>query len=185
MAPAVAILTTPPTVAREVAPDESSVDTEVSPVTSNVVSSVTASSTFNVPLTVVITPVEAILTTPLPVAREVAPVESNVDTEVSPVTSNVVAREVAPVTVIAPVKARVVPLKVRLASPFTSVELFDVTILLLSPFCIVTALPQDNSPLPSVFNTCLTVPSSLGKVQIKASSITSLGALNPTYLESP
>ena len=59
------------------------------PVTSNVVSNVTASSTFNVPFTVVITPVLAILTTPPPVANEVAPEESKVDTDVSPVTSNV------------------------------------------------------------------------------------------------
>ena len=61
---------------------------EVAPVTSNVVSNVTASSTFKVPFTVVITPDFEILTSPPPVAREVAPEESNVGTEVSPVTSN-------------------------------------------------------------------------------------------------
>ena len=49
----------------------------------------TASSTFNVPFTVVIKPADAILTTPPPVANDVAPVESKVDTLVSPVTSNV------------------------------------------------------------------------------------------------
>ena len=56
----------------------------------------TASSTFNVPFTVVITPVDAILTTPPPVANEVAPVESKVDTDVSPVTSSVPATSVLP-----------------------------------------------------------------------------------------
>ena len=45
------------------------------------------------PFTVVITPVDAILTTPPPVANEVAPVESKVDTDVSPVTSSVPASE--------------------------------------------------------------------------------------------
>ena len=60
---------------------------EVAPVTSNVVSNVTASSTFKVPFTVVITPDFEILTSPPPVAREVAPEEFNVDTKVSPVTS--------------------------------------------------------------------------------------------------
>ena len=55
-------LTTPPDVANEVAPVESNVETDVSPVTSKVESKVTASSTFNVPFTVVITPDEARLT---------------------------------------------------------------------------------------------------------------------------
>ena len=72
------------------APDESNVDTEVSPVTSNVESKVTASSTFNVPFTVVITPEEATLTTPPPVASDVAPdedkvVNAPVDAEVAPI----------------------------------------------------------------------------------------------------
>ena len=62
---------------------------DASPVTSNVESKVTASSTFNVPFTVVIAPEDATLTAPPPVANEVAPLESNVETEVSPVTSNV------------------------------------------------------------------------------------------------
>ena len=61
----------------------------VAPATSKVESRVTASSTFSVPLTVVMTPLVAIFTTPPPVAREVAPLESNVDTLVSPVTSRV------------------------------------------------------------------------------------------------
>ena len=87
--PVEAIFTTPPPVAKEVAPDESNVVTEVSPVISKVPSRVTASSTFNVPFTVVIRPVEAIFTTPPPVAKEVAPDESNVVTEASPVTSKV------------------------------------------------------------------------------------------------
>ena len=83
------MLTTPPLVANEVAPEESNVLTLVLPVTSSVVSRVTASSTFSVPFTVVITPVEAMLTTPLLVANEVAPEEFNVLILVSPVTSRV------------------------------------------------------------------------------------------------
>ena len=67
--------------------------------TSNVVSRVTASSTFNVPLTVVNTPVNEIFTTPPPVASEVAPEESNVETDVSPVTSNVLSIVTTPVFV--------------------------------------------------------------------------------------
>ena len=65
--------------------------------TSNVPSNVTASSTFNVPLTVVITPDEATVTVPPPVANEVSPDESNVLTDASPVTSNVPAMAVFPV----------------------------------------------------------------------------------------
>ena len=56
----------------------------VAPTTSKVESRVVASSTFSVPLTVVITPDFEMFTTPPPVAREVAPLESNVDTLVSP-----------------------------------------------------------------------------------------------------
>ena len=99
------------------APDESNVDTEVSPVTSNVESKVTASSTFNVPFTVVITPEEATLTTPPPVASDVAPDEDKV--------------------VNAPVDAEVAPIVVpSIAPPFISAEelipsiwdwMFDVT----------------------------------------------------------
>ncbi len=72
------------------------------PVTPKVVSKVTASSTFNVPSTVVITPEEATLTTPPPVAKEVAPDESNVLTDVSPITSNVPPTEVLSENVFAP-----------------------------------------------------------------------------------
>ena len=43
--------------------------------------------TFNEPFTVVVAPASAILTAPLVVAKEVAPVESNVETLVSPLTS--------------------------------------------------------------------------------------------------
>ena len=68
----------------------------VIPVTSKLLSKVTASSTFNVPLTVVITADVAIFTTPPPVASDVAPEESNVETEVSPVTSNVPAVDTLP-----------------------------------------------------------------------------------------
>ena len=64
-------------------------ETDASPVTSNVASIVTASSTFNVPSTVVIAPGEATVTDPPPVANEVSPDESNVETDASPVTSNV------------------------------------------------------------------------------------------------
>ena len=48
----------------------------VSPVTSKVVSNVTALSTFKVPFTVVVAPLDAILTAPPLVANDVAPVES-------------------------------------------------------------------------------------------------------------
>ena len=68
----------------------------MSPVTSKAASNVTSSSTFNVPLIVVMTPLEAIFTTPPPVAKEVAPDESNVVTEVSPVTSKVPVISVLP-----------------------------------------------------------------------------------------
>ena len=69
-------------------------------------------------------PEDATLTAPPPVANEVAPLESNVETEVSPVTSNVppavvaeppVASDVAPddVNVVnAPVDADVAPIVV-------------------------------------------------------------------------
>ena len=46
----------------------------------------------------VIAPLEATLTTPLSVASDVDPLESKVDTEVSPITSNVLAKLEAPVT---------------------------------------------------------------------------------------
>ena len=78
-------------------PVESKVDTDVSPVTSNDESRVTASSTFKVPFTVVIAPLVAISTAPPLVASEVAPVESKVDTDVSPVTSSDPAIFVLPV----------------------------------------------------------------------------------------
>ena len=108
------IFTIPPSVANEVAPLLSKVDTDVSPITSSVllkvvapiissvVSRVTAWSTFNVPLTVVITPDLEIFTIPPPVANEVAPLLSKVDTNVSPVTSNVLSRVVAPVIFVVP-----------------------------------------------------------------------------------
>ena len=70
-APALAILTAPPAVAREVTPVESNVDTEVSPVTFNVLANVTTSATLRVPFTVVRAPALAILTAPPAVAREV------------------------------------------------------------------------------------------------------------------
>ena len=62
----------------------------MSPVTSKVESNVTASSTFNVPFTVVITPEDATLTTPPPVASDVVPEEDKVvnapvDAEVAPI----------------------------------------------------------------------------------------------------
>ena len=85
--PDVAISTVPPPVAREVVLVESKVETDVSPVTSKVESNVTASSTFKVPFTVVVCPDVAISTVPPPVAIEVAPDESKVETDVSPVTS--------------------------------------------------------------------------------------------------
>ena len=99
------------------------------PVTSKVESKVTASSTFNVPFTVVITPEDATLTAPPAVANDVAPEESNVETEVSPVTSNVpptvvadppVASVVAPddVNVVnAPVDAEAAPMVVPSIAP--------------------------------------------------------------------
>ena len=64
----------------------------VAPVTPNVVSKVTASSTFNVPFTVVITPEEATLTTPPPDAKVVAPDDVNV-------VNTPVEAEVAPIVV--------------------------------------------------------------------------------------
>ena len=101
----------------------------VAPATAKVESKVTASSTFNVPFTVVVAPEDATLTAPLLVANEVAPLESNVETDVSPVTSNVppavvaeppVASDVAPddVNVVnAPVDADVAPIVVPSIAP--------------------------------------------------------------------
>ena len=53
----------------------------IGPVTYRVESKVTASSTFNVPFTVVIAPEDATLTAPPPVANEVAPDDVNVVNE--------------------------------------------------------------------------------------------------------
>ena len=164
------IVTAPPPEARVVAPLESNVDTLVSPVTSKVESRVTASSTFKVPLTVVITPVEQIATTPPPEARVEAPVESNVDTLVSPVTSKVESRVTASSTFKVPLTVVAVPVALRSIAPPPRVTLpvevakmllaFPVVPLVMSPplqtkSAVKVEMPVTPRVVPTVAAACM------------------------------
>ena len=80
-------------------------------------SNVTASSTFNKPFTVVVAPLDAILTEPLAVANDVAPVDVNVEILVSPVTPKVLSKVTAWSTFNEPFTVVVAPLDAILTAP--------------------------------------------------------------------
>ena len=149
--PGEAILTAPPPVASEVTPVESKVSTDVSPVTSRAASRVTDWSTFNIPLTVVTCPGEAILTAPPPVASEVTPVESKVSTDVSPVTSRAASRVTAWSTFNVPLTVVTCPGEAILTAPplvaiFITPDplgLISISILLSSPIAPIIILPPE------------------------------------------
>ena len=146
------MFTTPPPVASDVSPLESSVETLVSPVTSSVVSRVTASSTLSVPLIVVAEPDAPISIAPPP----------------SVVLAVVVAKTFTAVPAVALV---ILPTKVILLH----LRSFHPSILKLptvSPFSVLHSInakwSSDSSHINPVFATFVSEPSPLVNIKPKS-----------------